>query len=274
MPAPNVDLAGDMFQGDKENATTTQYAIGMMNSYFQQYMVRNGFDKTAALEELVKDYGPAALFAVVGDWKSFTKRPTSDALRWAQDNPEAAKSHMEIFPYFYPGGDSSDVEALRWLRNNAFDERIRKNPEEVYKEVIGYLGRVQNLRITSMESSGIISPESAESAREEIAQRYSDTEEGTFVGFDRTGELERFNSFVNRYDNVSKDPGGQAFLTAWALREEALAQARRLTGDSGSGLGSQTAAPVKEIYLRQLDTILEEYPDYISLISKFKREWD
>jgi len=274
MPAPNVDLAGDMFQGDKENATTTQYAIGMMNSYFQQYMVRNGFDKTAALEELVKDYGPAALFAVVGDWKSFTKRPTSEALRWAQDNPEAAKSHMEIFPFFYPGGDSSDVEALRWLRNNAFDERIRKNPEEVYNEVIGYLQRVQNLRITSMESSGIMSPESAESAREEIAQRYSDTEEGTFVGFDRTGELERFNSFVNRYENVAKDPGGQAFLTAWALREEALAQARRLTGDPDSGLGSQTVAPVKEIYLRQLDTILEDYPDHISLISKFKREWD
>ena len=274
MPAPNVNLAGDDFMGAKEDATTSQYAIGMLNSYFQQYMVRNGFDKTAALEELGKDYGPAALFAVVGDWKSFTKLPTSEALKWAQENPEIAKSHMEIFPYFYPGGDSSDVEALRWLRNNAFDERVRKNPQEVYDEFIGYAQRVQNLRITSMESNGILTPDQAESAREEIAQRYLDTDTGEFVGFDRTGELERFHSFATRYKQVADSPGGQAFLLAWDMREQALQQARRLTGDPDSGLGSQTASQVKQIYLQQLDTILQDYPEHISLISKFKREWD
>ena len=274
MPAPNVNLAGDEFMGAKEDATISQYSIGMLNSYFQQYMVRNGFDKTAALEEWVKDFGPAALFAVVGDWKSFTKRPTSEALKWAQENPETAKAHMEIFPYFFPGGDPSDVEALRWLRNNSFDERVRKNEQEVYDEVIGYAQRVQNLRITGMEDNGILTPEQAEAAREEIAQRYMDTETGTFVGFDRTAELERFHSFVTRYDTVSKTPGGEAFMLAWDMREQALAQARRLTGDPDSGLGSQTALQVKQIYLQQLDTILQDYPEHISLISKFKREWD
>ena len=274
MPAPNVNLAGDEFMGAKEDATTSQYAIGMMNSYFQQYMVRNGFDKTAALEEWVKDFGPAALFAVVADWKSFTKRPTSEALRWAQSNPEIAKSHMDIFPHFFPGGDSSDVEALRWLRNNSFDERVRKNEQEVYDEVIGYLQRVQNLRITSMENNAILTPDQAEAARQEIAQRYSDTDKGEFVGFDKTAEIERFHSFVTRYKEVADAPGGQAFLLAWDTREQALAQARRLTGDPRSGLGSQTASQVKEIYLQQLDTILQDYPDHISLISKFKREWD
>jgi len=274
MPAPNVNLSGDEVQGAKEGGTISQYSIGMLNSYFQQYMVRNGFDRTAALEEWVKDFGPAALFAVVGDWNGFTKRPTSDALRWAQDNPDIAKSHIEIFPYFFPGGDSSDVEALRWLRNNAFDETIRKNPEEVYEEVIGYSQRVQNLRITSMESSGVLSPEAAEAAREEIAARYQDTESGQVVAFDRTGELERFHSFTTRYKEVSESSGGEVFLTAWDLRDEALVQARRLTGDQSSGLGSQTVAPVKQIYLQQLDILLEQYPEYISLIYKFKREWD
>lgn len=274
VPAPNVNLSGDKVQGEKEGATTSQYSIGMLNSYFQQYMVRNGFDRTAALEEWVKDFGPAALFAVVGDWKGFTKRPTSDALAWAQENPEIAKSHMEIFPYFFPGGDSSDVEAMRWLRNNTFNETIRKNPQDVYEEVIGYLQRVQNLRITSMESNGILSPEAAEAAREEISERFLDTESGQVVAFDRTAELERFHSFTTRYREVSDSDGGRVFLTAWDLRDEALAQARRLTGDPDSGLGSQTAAPVKQIYLQQLDTLLEQYPEHISLIYKFKREWD
>ena len=274
MPSPNVNLAGDEFLGAKEDATVSQYSIGMLNSYFQQYMVRNGFDKTAALEEWVKDFGPAALFAIVGDWKSFTKRPTSEALRWAQDNPDIAKSHMEIFPYFFPGGDPSDVEALRWLRNNSFDERIRKNEQEVYDEVIGYLQRVQNLRITGMEDNEILSPEQAEAAREEIAKRYMDTDTGEFVGFDRTAEIERFHSFVTRYDAVSKTPGGEAFMLAWDMRDQALVQARRMTGDPNSGLGSQTVAQVKQIYLQQLDTILQDYPEHISLISKFKREWD
>jgi hypothetical protein len=274
MPAPNVNLGGDPFQGAKENATISQYAIGMLNTYFQQYMVRNGFDKTAALEEWIKDFGPAALFAVVGDWKGFTKRPTSEALTWAQQNPTIAKAHMEIFPYFYPGGDSSDVEALRWLKENSFDDRIRKNPEEVYDEVIGWLQRSQNLRILGMESNGILSPDDAEAAREEIAQRYLDTDTAEFVGFDKTQELEQFHSFATKYKIVSDSPGGQAFLIAWDVREQALEQARRLTGDPDAGLSSQTAAPVKEIYLQQLDTILQDYPDYISLISKFKREWD
>lgn len=274
MPSPNVNLAGDEFLGAKEDATTSQYAIGMLNSYFQQYMVRSGFDKTAALEEWVKDFGPAALFAIVGDWNSFTKRPTSEALRWAQDNPDIAKSHMEIFPYFFPGGDPSDIEALRWLRNNSFDERVRKNEQEVYDEVIGYLQRVQNLRITGMEDNEILSPEQAEAAREEIAKRYMDTDTGEFVGFDRTAEIERFHSFVTRYDVVSNTPGGEAFMLAWDMREQALIQARRMTGDPNSGLGSQTVAQVKQIYLQQLDTILQDYPEHISLISKFKREWD
>jgi hypothetical protein len=274
MPAPNVNLALDEFTGEKEGATTSQYAIGMLNSYFQQYMVRNGFDKTAALEEWTKDFGPAGLFAAVGDWNGFTKRPTSEALRWAQDNPKIAEAHMDIFPYFYPGGDPSDIEALRWLRNNAFDERVRKNPQEVYNEIIGYLQRIQNLRITGMEDSGILSSDQAQSARDEIADRYLDTDTGEFVGFDKTAEIERFHSFVTKYDVVSSSSGGKAFLLAWDTREQALTQARKLTGDPRSGLSSQTAAPVKEIYLQQLDRILQDYPGYISLISKFKREWD
>jgi hypothetical protein len=273
-PAPFVDLSGDEFKGEKEGGTTSQYTIGMLNSYFQQYMVRNGFDRTAALEEWTKDFGPSALFAVVGDWSGFTKRPTSEALRWAQQNPEIAKSHMEIFPYFFPGGDPSDVEALRWLRNNAYDERVRKNPEEVYEEVIGYLQRVQNLRIQGMEDNNILSPEAAEDARKEIAERYKDTSSGEIVASNKTAELERFNSFLTRYSQVSESEGGQIFSYAWDLRDEALVQARRLTGDQGSGLGSQTVAQVKEIYLQQLDRLLQEYPAHRSLIYKFKREWD
>jgi len=125
-----------------------------------------------------------------------------------------------------------------------------------------------------MEDNNILSPEAAEDARKEIADRYKDTSSGEIVASNKTAELEQFNSFLTRYSQVSESEGGQVFSYAWDLRDEALVQARRLTGDQGSGLGSQTVAQVKEIYLQQLDRLLQEYPAHRSLIYKFKREWD
>jgi hypothetical protein len=273
MVSPNIDLGGDKIQGVKEGATTTQYSLAILNMLFQQYRTRHPGDETAAKEEWVKDFGPAGLFAVIGDWNSFTRVPTSQALDWARKNPEAAAANLDIFPYFFPQGDSSDVEAQRWLRNNAFDERIRKNPQEVFDEVISYLQRIQKARVNSMEAAEILTADQAEAARNDIDNRYLRTADATVVAVDKTKRLEQFNAFVQDNESVKNSDAGIAFQTAWATRAAALERVRALTGDPNSGLGSQIAKPVFAVYSQEIDRILSEHPDFRVLAPYFKREW-
>ena len=270
-----TQLAGDQFKGAmEEDSNTALYTISMLNSLFQQYRTRNGFDDTAAREEFVKDFGPAALFATTGDWKNLSRVPTSQALQFARKNPEIAKANLDLFTLFFPEGDSSDVAATMWIRKYGMGDRERKTKDEIFSEVISFLERVQRNRIDSLEANDLINSAEAEAAREELQQRYIETgtTQGVFV--DKSEEMDKLNAFVNRYTEIQETPAGQAFREAWLVRDVALRQVREQTGRSNAGLGSKAAAPILDWYLQRIGDIEAQYPDFRLLAGKFRREWE
>lgn len=270
----STPLTGDQFKGKLEEGNTALYTISMMNALFQQYRSRNGFDDTAAREEFVKDFGPAALFATTGDWKNFSRVPTSQALEFARKYPEIAKANMDEFTLFFPQGDSSDVAAMMWIRKYGMGERTRKNKDEIFDEIVGFLARVQRNRIDSMEANDLINEAEAQAARDEVDQRYIETGATTGVFVDKSAEMEKLNAFVNRYDVIQNSQAGQAFVQAWTLRSAALGKVREQSGRSNAGLGSKQATPVLEWYLARINEIEAQYPDFKLLAGKFRREWE
>lgn len=270
----STPLAGDQFKGALEDSNTALYTISMLNSMFQQYRTRNGFDDTAAREEFVKDFGPAALFATTGDWKNLSRIPTSQALQFARQNPEIAKANLDLFTLFFPQGDSSDVAATMWIRKYGMGDRERKTKDDIFSEVVSFLERVQRNRIDSMEANGLISDAEATAARDELQQRYIETgtTQGVFV--DKSEEMDKLAAFVNRYPEIQETEAGKAFAEAWMVRGVALQQVREQSGRSNAGLGSKTAVPVLEWYLQKIGDIEAQYPDFKLLAGKFRREWE
>jgi hypothetical protein len=274
-PQMTTQLAGDKFKGAlEEDSNTALYTISMLNSLFQQYRTRNGFDDTAAREEFVKDFGPAALFATTGDWKNLSRVPTSQALKFARQNPEIAKANLNMFTLFFPQGDSSDVAATMWIRKYGMGDRDRKTKDDIFSEVVSFLERVQRNRIDSLESNGLINEAEATAARDDLQQRYLETgtTQGVFV--DKTEEMDKLNAFVNRYPEIEESNGGQAFREAWLVRNVALTQVREQTGRSNASLGSKAAAPILDWYLQRIGDIEAQYPDFKLLAGKFRREWE
>lgn len=270
-----VSLSGDNFKGALEqNGTTALYTIGMLNSLFQQYRKRNAFDDSAAREEFVRDFGPGALFATTGDWVGMSRIPTSQALTFARANPQIARDNWDTFTLFFPQGDSSDIANVMWVKKNGFGDRLRKNPEEVYDEIIGYLQRVQLLRVQSMEGNGIITGDQAQAIRDDITERYlaTGTTAGTFVN--KTDEMERLNKFVMSYNEIQNTNAGQAFMEAWSARQYALDQARLQTGRERVTLGGNDVLNIKNWYISKITEINNRYPDFILLANKFRKEWD
>jgi hypothetical protein len=87
-------------------------------------------------------------------------------------------------------------------------------------------------------------------------------------------ELEQINDFVNRYGEIQQSQAGKAFMIAWSLREKALLHTRAWTGDEDAGLGSEKATPVRNEYFRQLDTLIQQYPDFKILGNRLRKEWE
>ena len=274
IPQEAMVLKGDEVQGDLEDQDPVLYTIGMMNSLYQQYLPRNGYDSSEARQEFVKDFGPAALFATTGDWKALTRIPTSQALRWAQDNPEIAKAHQDDFGLFFPQGDSSDVAAIAWARKNNFGERRRKTADEIFTETVGFLEQVQRARVNSMEANGVISEDEAAAYRDEINERYLNTGDPSLTFVNRTDEMQRLKNFVSTYEEIRSTDAGQAFMKAWVAREEALRAAREVTGRDDATLSSNEASTILNWYITKINEIQMEHPDFVLLASKFRREWD
>lgn len=274
MPTPAARIDLDQFQGENEGENTALYTIGMLNSMFQQYRSRNGFDDSAAREEFVKDFGPAALFATTGDWKNLSRVPTSDALKFARQNPEIAKSNLDEFTLFFPNGDSSDVAATMWIRKYGKGDRERKTKDEIYDEIVGFLERTQRFRINSLESNGIINSEEAQFARDEISERYLETGAATGVFVDKTEQMEKLYAFVQRYPEIQDTDAGRGFMEAWTTREYALSEARRLLKRDDATLGGQKVSTIRDWYISKIDEIESRNPDFILLAGRFRREWE
>lgn len=260
--------------GEGEEQTTGQYTLGLVNALGQQYYVRNGFDRTAATEEMIRDFGPYAAFAMVGNWSGYSRLPKGQALEWAYDHPEIAESNPDVFTLFFPQGDSSSVEALRWLRKNTFGEAVRKNPDEAFSEAVTFLQRVQISRLNSMEAAGEISSEQAADARDGVREQYLMSGEAAGTFLDRTLELEQINGFVEMYPEVQESQAGKAFMTAWQIRDKAIQHTRAWTGDPDAGLGSERATPVRAAYYAELDKLIQQYPDFILLGNRLRKEWE
>lgn len=269
-----TQLAADEMKGALEAENTALYTVSMMNSLFQQYRARNGYDDSAAREEWVKDFGPAALFATTGDWKNLSRVPTSQALDFARKNPEIAKANLDTFTLFFPQGDSSDVAAISWIRKHGVGDRERKSKDDIFKDVIGFLERVQRLRIDSMEANGFLNGAEAEAAREDLKNRYIETGVVSGVFVDKQEEMQKLKAFVDRYPQIQSSQGGKAFMEAWVVRQVALDQVRQQTGRTTAGLGSKAAVPVLQWYLGKIDEIEAKYPDFKLLAGKFRREWE
>ena len=269
---PATQIAGDEFKGEMEN--TGLYTVSLLNSFYQQYRERHGFDDTAAREEWVRDFGPAALFATIGDWKNLSRVPTSEAMKFARSNPEIAKAYPDEFTLFYPGGDSSDVAAIAWIRKYGKGDRERKNKDEVYGEVVGFLERVQRERINSLEANGLITEASAEAARDDLESRYVQTGDVARRVVDKTAELAKIKAFYDKYDVVQQSNAGQGFRLAWSLREATLERVREATGRDSVTLRGKKVAPLKDWYVEQINLIEQQYPDFKLLAGKFRREFD
>ena len=271
-PAAQMNL--DDFQGEKEGENTALYTIGMLNSTFQQYRSRNGFDDAMAREEFVKDFGPAALFATTGDWKNLSRIPTSDALKFARQYPNIAKANLDQFTLFFPNGDSSDVAATMWIRKYGKGDRVRKSKDEIFDEIISFFERTQRFRIDSLESNGIINKEEAQFARDDIRNRYLETGVSSGVFVEKTEEMDKLYAFVKRYPEIQETAAGAGFMEAWTTREYALSEARRLLDDDDATLGGKKVSNILDWYISKINEIESRNPDFLLLAGKFRREWE
>jgi hypothetical protein len=58
------------------------------------------------------------------------------------------------------------------------------------------------------------------------------------------------------------------------LREKALMHVKAWTNDPDAGLGSDRAEPVRTAYFRELDILIQNYPDFKLLGSRLRKEWE
>lgn len=271
---PTVSLAGEEYKGDREVDNERLYTIAALNVLFQDYVVRNNRDYTAAHMEWVKDFGPSALFAAVGDWQAFGTRPTSDALQFARKSPEIAQAYPDYFSLFFPGGDSSDAQAVAWLRKYGTSVLRRKTADETTRDVVTIMQRIQRERINSMEFAGVVSEDEAEAMRSELDDRFAATDATVGIFKKKTVEMEQLNMMVERHPEIRNSQAGQAFAVAWNLRQQALDEVRTAANDETRTLSGKEAAPVRQWLIDRMFELEQRYPDFALLGAKFRREWD
>ena len=255
-------------------ASQSLYALGFLNTLFQQYVPRNGYDRTAAYEEWIKDFGTSSLAAMIGDWKTVSSLPRSQAVDAARGMPDAARENIDFFCLFFPQGNTADVESQRLLRRYGVADGVRKDPSEVMEELTTSLLRVQKLQVQSLEQQGMMSADEAEAKREELDERYGNTESPLSSNLDRTQQLNQINYYMNSHDGIKNSSAGQAFNQIWAIREQALNSVRAGVNDPDAGLGRREAEDILVWYLDKIDQVEAQYPDFKILANRFRKEWD
>ena len=268
---PEEDLTSKSPDGKEDGMV---YGLGFLNTLYQQFYVRNAYDSAAAREEWVKTFGSSMLLATTGDWQGFAARPTSNALAWARQNPEVSKANMDSFTLFFPGGDSSDVSSMEYLKKYGSKDRVRKTPEMLGKDLVAMLERVERERVSSAEVAGVISSDDAQIMRDEITERYLDTNNASFTAVNKTRKLEQLNSFVEDTSSISSSSAGKTFQQAWDLRSIALNRVREQTKDPRATLGSKKALPIFQWYLSNIKMLKESNVDFRLLAGYFEREFE
>lgn len=272
---PQFDVGVDAGPMNADGIKDVQhYSLAMMNLLAKGYTARAGNDTSQGRTDMLVDFGPSAMFALVGDWKGMERTPTSEALQFAYKNPEVAKSYNGLFQYFFPNGDTSDVLAREWAEKNAKSPATRKSAGEVSEEVISWMIKVQRARLDSFLQAGTINDGQYDAAVEDLKKRYEGTVPAQVIfTMDKSEEMTKMRYMYDNESSIKNSKAGISFDMAWRFRQQALGQARSLTGDTHTGLSGKKVANIKAAYLADIDALIAQSPDFRLLGTKFKKEW-
>jgi len=271
-PKPGLNLNDDGFQGQKESAGA--YAIGMLSKMYPQYLAENGGDEAAAKEQMLRDYGPSAIFGLTRNKAGYEMVPSSQARVWAQKHPrnmQIAETYPDYFGLFFPKGDYTDVVTKLWMEDLVNSDRQNLSSQEIIDQNVQWMLRTQKARVDFFEGNKLMSPAEADQMRSDIKETYTDTNAGAqFNSQTATQRIDQIASMYHDVPSLQAEQAGVAFGKALDYRSQAMAEAEKRTGTT---LAAQASAPIKEAYLADLDTLLAEYPDFTLLHNTLAKEF-
>jgi hypothetical protein len=278
-PTPQLGVSGeDTGKGTRLGDTPNTLALAAFGKMYPMYLQENGGDETLAKEQMVRDYGPAALFALTRNKRGYTSQPSSQARKWAmqsEDNMNVARANPDYFGLFFPKGDYTDVTTKLWMDELTSRESQYKTPKEILDDNISYMQRIRRGRIDFFEGNKLITKEEAEAMRDDVKEEFANTSAGT--AFNSQTATDRVGQIDNMYrttPSLRQTNAGQAWNLAMGLREQALSEIRSRTGQDNSTLSGKRAAPILAAYKKDLDDLLSAYPDFTLLHNTLSREWD
>ena len=89
-----------------------------------------------------------------------------------------------------------------------------------------------------------------------------------------TDRLEKIIKAFQDSPSLQKTNAGIAFNKALQYRESALAQARKVSNDSGKTLAGSNSLPIRSAYQDDLDQLLIDYPDFTLLHRTLFEEYE
>lgn len=280
-PRPQYAVDGDEIDlpvAQQEALKGTEISLGMFSRLYPLYLEENGGDTVAAKNEMLKDYGPAAVFALTMNRKGWSRVPSSEARQWARANSEnmaLAEAYPDEFSLFFVEGDPRDATARAWIDKITQTEQGFKSSEEVVDETVSMLLRVERQGLEAMYNAEKINKPQYEQALKDLKEKYKDTNAGIeFNSQTNTGRLERIKGLYDRSESIRNTVVGRTFAQAWDLRSQALSAARKQSGDEDATLGGKKVAAIKNQYITDLDVLLAANPNFKVLHNMMTKEWD
>ena len=272
-----VTLDDDNFESNKELKGMT-YPLTFMSGIYQLYLAESANDSLEAKSQMLADFGPAFLFAVTGEKEGFSQYPSSQAMQWyyeSDQNKKVAEAFPDEFSLFFPKGDPTDVTSRLFLDKMANNKRVYKNADQVTDENVMIALRVQRQRVDFMEANSLISSDQADAKRKDLEKSYEGTKAGMeFNSMTSTDRLEKIIKAFQDSPSLQKTNAGIAFNKALQYRESALAQARKVSNDSGKTLAGSNSLPIRSAYQDDLDQLLIDYPDFTLLHRTLFEEYE
>lgn len=276
MMETGIELDNPELQGSKALPGMT-YSLGMFGRLYQQYLEEANGDSVDAKTAMLRDFGPAAVYAVTGNKIGYQGRPSSQARNWtreSRDNYQIARAYPDQFYLFFPEGDSTDVTAAMWLEDMAGDQREYKSAKQVVDDNIMWMIRIQRQMVDNYESADQITSDQADAKRRDITESYRETEAGMeFSTMTATKNIEKIKAMFEESPSLQKTEAGVAFGLASQYRDQALAEARRAAGDPSKTLNGEKSAPIREAYYSDLEGLLAEYPQFKQLYRVLTEEY-
>jgi hypothetical protein len=280
-PRPQYSVTGetiDLPVSQQEALKDSEIGLGVFSRLYPLYLTENGGDSVAAKEDMLKDFGPAVVFALTMNRKGWSRVPSSEARQWARatdENKEIAGAYPDEFSLFFPEGDPRDATARAWIESITQEERGFRSSEDVVNDVISMLLRVERQGLEAMYNADKINKPTYEAAISDLKEKYKDTNAGVeFNSQTATQRLERIKGMYDRSQSIQQTENGRTFAQAWAYRDSALGAARTQTGQPDTTLGGKGVAAIKAAYIDDLNDLLLQNPNFKVLHNMMIKEWD